>query len=245
MTLEEKLEMIASSMRDAKVAMVENSPSDPDLLIHVHFFRGDFIPMIAQCQGDRDKGLETVWVGATGFSATEVAITCEAYHSTTPVSPITGEAWEHHELQFVAETMPDSGTVWECLTTLIVDRTTRVLTNMSCYRIVDGAVEWTQEELLGDTETDKQSGAMVDTLREAMRRPKLLDVLPLKNDPVAQMMLGQLSEVAAEFHSDMATWRTLVDKDLVVSAMLGAEPGTERYDMLKNALGNPDLRPDA
>ena len=249
MDLRERTSDVVALMKKVKQDWVDSGPENPDLGIYLHFFRGDEVVAAAQCPLDRDVGLQAGQVGAMGFSATTMAMTFESYHSTLEKSPVTGERWQHQEMQFVAETHPDNdkeGWVNSCLTTSIHERGGGYILSSLPYRLVDGKLEWLDDlviEVASATPEEKGAGVMFSYLQAAMAQPTMEEQIAesIKTDEMAKAISGLITDTEQrEFHSDMATFRTLQERDLVTAVVFSAISGSDRERWLAERFGASD-----
>jgi hypothetical protein len=248
MDLKEKTDSVVELMRGTKESWVEQDPKNPDLGIFLHFFRGDEVVVTIQCALDRDASLNAARLGAMGFNATTIALTFESYHSTLKKSPLTGNDWMHQEMQFVSETVPDAaekGWVWPCLTTSIHERGGEFAMASTPYSITDDKVVWYEDKslYLASSEPDSSgAGVMFEFLQDSMKEPTMEEKIAetAKKDATSQLMLDLVKDPEARlFHSDMATFRTLEERNLITGAVFSAEDGSVRKEMLKDRFGEP------
>ena len=240
MTTEEILETICKVMRQTKTKWLATNPVNPDLAIYLHFFRDGELVATAQTPLNRDTALQAMALGGQGMGATVISFTCESYETASDISPYTGQPWAARERQFIFETKPDQTEVTECLTTTVVDATGKALCTVQPFRINSGELEWLEEMSAGNA-----GGLIAETLTQILQSPKLADLV---NEKLGGDLLVQIqAELGAErslFHQDMAVWRALLGKELISSMIIEAKPGTLRYDMLQERLGEPDLFPE-
>lgn len=246
MDLQEKTTQITEVMKTTKNDWVASKPENTDIAIYLHFWRGDDLVVTLQCEVDRDKAIQAGDMGAMGFGADTMAITFESFHSNEPKSPITGEDWRPHEMQYVFEAEPRNATehwVDECITTTIHERGGGYVLASNGYRIVKDQVTWTEEQLYisSDDANGHAAGMMFDYLQHAMSRPTIEDAITkdAETNPISSFMGAQVTEPEVRlFHTDMATLTALNDRGLIQSALIGAEPGSVREELLSERLGN-------
>lgn len=243
------MEQVSDLMRTTKEDWVATEPENTDLAIYLHFWRGDEMVVMLQTPLDRDTGLEAGHVGAAGFAATSMAITFESYHSSEGKSPNTGKPWEPHEMQYTFEAVPENRThhwVTECLSTTVHERGGGFCFSSWPYVIENGKVVWGEKTLdfmAGEDDT-KAQGVMFEYLQHAMSQPTLEEVIAekSKDDPMAAMMAGLVTDPEQRlFHTDMATITMLEERKLITIAMLAAEPGTAREEMIRERLGDQEF----
>ena len=246
MDLTEKTKGIAEALKQAKVERVRKDPENPDLPITLHFYRGDELVAAVQCPLDRDTALKAGMVAAMGFNADTMSISFESYHSTLENSPLTGKRWMPKEMQYVAEVYPDKDWVRECLTITTHERDGGFTLFSQPYRILDGEVEWTEESLLQISSEEDDvggSGVMFEALQHAMEVPKInaLVAEQAEKDDVAAFISSLITdEETRYFHSDMATFRALEEKELILSCLFAAKEGSTRQALLKDRFGPAD-----
>jgi len=246
-SLSEKLAIVDATMRTTKESWVKTEPEDTDLAIYIHLWRGDDLVVTLLCPVDRDTGLSALHMAVAGFNATAVAMTFESYHSTLGTSPVTGKRWEHHEMQFVFETVPDSvekGWVAECLTTTIHDRDSNVLMSSAAYAIEDKQVRWLTEEewpsgITG--ESGVPGGLMFEVISQAMKAPTLDEKLK-EEGPFKAFAESIGNEERQHFHMDVACLQALMDKKLITGSVLAAPTGSEREKWITERFGKPDVQ---
>lgn len=233
---------IVTMMKATKEEWVASRPDNVDLSIYLHFFRDQALAISAQTVLDRDVALKATTLGIMGFDADAVAITSEAYHTKLELSPLTGEPWQHQEMQYVVETMGEKGWAYECLTTMLIQKSGQCLVHMSSYQIKDHQVHWTADDRLG--EADGTAGGVIpETVRQAFTRPQLSEHLAsLDDDDIVTEVVKELGAERARFHSDMATWRALKEQKLVTAVVMSAEKDSLRYQLLTERLGEPDTQ---
>jgi hypothetical protein len=244
MSLDQKLDSLVETMRATKESWVATQPENTDLAIYAHFWRGEEMVASVVCHLDRDAGLQAAQIGARGFNASTVALTFESYNSELPESPITGEGWRPGEMQYVAQTQPqafEKNWVHECITTSIHERGGGFALRGLPYRIKDHRVEWLEESLrLTSEEGGGGAGFMFELLQEAMEAPMLDDLLSdaSEQDSALAMVLKVIAdEEVKTYHADAATVQFLTDRQLIIAAMLSAEPGSKREQLLSERFG--------
>ena len=246
MDLQEKTTLITDLMKKTKEDWVATKPENTDIAIYLHFWRGDDLIITLQCAVDRDKAMAAGEIGAMGFGADTMAITFESFHSNEGKSPLTGEQWRPHEMQYVFEAEPRNAVehwVDECVTTTIHERGGRYILASNGYRISGIKVVWTEEQLhiSSDNEDENAAGVMFEYLQHSMANPTIEEKIAedAKTNPLTAMM-GSLVEDPERrlFHTDMATLTALNERGLINSALVGAEPGSVREELLTERLGN-------
>lgn len=237
MDLKEKTNLVAEATKHTKETWVASHPDAPDTGIILHFYRGDQQIAAVLCHLDRDVALKAALIGATGFNADTMAVTFESYHAMTAKSPLTGEHWVPHEMQFVAETYPDrKDWVTECITIMVHDRSGQCLMHAMTFQIKDGQVLWDDDEHT----TDQVDGYMFEVLQDAMARPKMGELIKKQaNDSlVGALMAGLVTDEEARlFHCDVATAKALQERDLATQVMLAAEADSERQKWIMDRFG--------
>jgi hypothetical protein len=235
---------ISDLMKETKESWVASKPENNDLAIYLHFWRGDDLVVMVQCPLDPDHALVTGQVGAQGFTATTMSMTMESYHSTSKISPITGEPWQNLEKQYVFETDPhgDHG-VSECLLTSAHERGGEFAVSLSPYRIENHQVIWGEEDRVfsGNPEAEDAAGSMFDYLQHAMSQPTIDEVMAEKaaDDPRVKFMSTLVMDPERrQFHTDMAILTSLEERKLVSAVMFTAEPGSLREELLRERLGD-------
>jgi hypothetical protein len=245
--LREKTRQIVEVMKKTKEDWVASKPENTDIAIYLHFWRGDDLVVTLQCDVDRDKAIQAGDLGAMGFGADTMAITFESFHSNTGQSPLTGEPWRPHEMQYVFEAEPRNAVehwVDECITTTAHERGGGYILASNGYRIVGTEVIWTEEQmhLSSEDEDGSASGAMFDYLQHAMERPTIEKAIEEEEgkNPLTRFMADSLKDDPERrlFHIDMAALTSLNERGLIRSAMIGAEPGSLREKLLTERLGN-------
>lgn len=246
MDLQEKTSQITEVMKKTKEDWVASRPENTDIAIYLHFWRGDDLVVTLQCEVDRDKAIQAGDIGAMGFGADTMAITFESFHSNIGESPLTGERWRPHEMQYVFEAEPRNAVehwVDECITTTAHERGGAYILASNGYRITGDKVIWTEEQMhiSSDDEEGSAAGVMFDYLQHAMANPTIEEKIAeeSKTNPLSALM-GSLVEDPERrlFHTDMATLTSLNDRGLIKTALVGAEPGSVREELLTERLGN-------
>lgn len=250
MDLQEKLTETVTLMKEIKTAWVDTKPENTDLAMYLHFWRGDQIVAALQTKLDRDIGLQAGQAGAMGFNADVMSISFESYFSKLKVSPVTGQPWLHRELQYVHETTPDAhekGWVDSCISVAIHERGGEYGFVSQPYVLKDGGVIFPDDlqQASPKNEDAEAGGAMFDYLQSAMAAPTINDRMKEAinggNDPIGQLMAGLVDDPEARlFHTDMATYKALEERDLITGIMFGATPGSNRAEWLKERLGEPN-----
>jgi hypothetical protein len=244
--LREKTQIITEVMKQTKENWVATKPENTDIAIYLHFWRGDDLVVTLQCEVDRDTAMAAGDIGAMGFGADTMAITFESFHSSEGKSPLTGKQWRPHEMQFVFEAEPRNAVehwVDECITTTIHERGGAFVLSSAGYRINGNKVIWTDQQMhvSSDTDDGQAAGVMFEYLQHAMANPTIEEKIAedAKTNPLSAMM-GKLVEDPEHrlFHTDMATLTALNERKLIQSALVGAEPGSVREELLKERLGN-------
>ena len=237
-------------MKETKESWVASEPENTDLAIYLHFWRGDEMVVMVQTPLDRDIGLQAGLVGAQGFAATTMAMTFESYNTTLPESPHTGKPWEPHEMQYTFEAVPENRTehwVTECLTTTAHERNGEFGLISLPYLIEDGEVTWLDQKLTlsSTTEGEGGGGVMFEYLQDAISQPTIEEIMTEKaqDNRFVAMMAGLVTDpVARMFHTDMATYTALRDRDLVSAIMFTAEPGSVRAQLIEERLGSDAIK---
>jgi len=242
MELKEKADQVVGLLTTLKEDWVADHPESPDLAIYLHVWRGDRMVAMVQCPLDRDTALHAGSICASGFNASTMSLTFESYHSQLKQSPVTGKPWLRGEMQYLAERdseAQDKGWVSECLTTLIHERGGAYAMSSQPFRIRDGKVDWlAQSEVhVVDSESENHAdGTMFQYLQRAMSAPTIMDLIGQKSetgDLTTTMMLNLVPDDEVRyFHSDMAVRRVLMEKDLAITVLLLAEPGSKRAQMI-------------
>jgi hypothetical protein len=244
--LQEKTQQITEVMKKTKEEWVATKPDNTDIAIYLHFWRGEDLVVTLQCEVDRDKAMAAGDIGAMGFGADTMAITFESFHSNEGKSPLTGQQWRPHEMQYVFEAEPRNAVehwVDECITTTSHERGGAYILNSNGYRITGDKVVWTEQQMHISSETEGQAaGVMFEYLQNAMANKTIEEKIAedAKSNPLTAVM-GQLLVDEPErrlFHTDMATLTALNERGLIHSAVVGAEPGSVREEMLIERLGN-------
>lgn len=244
MSLVEKMEVVAATLRETKEGWVASKPENTDLTIYLHFFRGEDLVATVQCPLDRDLALQACHIATAGFAASTVTFSFESYHTTLKESPVTGEPWKQHEMQFVAETVPDAadrGWVYECITTMAFDRERNYAMRSDPYHMSGEKVIW-EEPLSVTPEKDDEhgDGYMYQVLSTIMGEQTIFEELAkkAKKDPLAQAMLDLVPEPERRlFHTDMATASALSERAQVMAVIFHAEPGSLRQQLLAERQG--------
>lgn len=246
MDLREKTAQITDVMKKTKEDWVATEPENADIAIYLHFWRGDDLVVTLQCEVDRDKAIAAGEIGAMGFAADSMAITFESYHSNVPNSPLTGNRWRPQEMQYVFETEPRNATerwVDECITTTSHERGGAYILSSNGYRIVKNRVEWTDArlEVSSADEDGEAAGSMFEYLQNAMAQPTIKD--KIDEDAKVNPLMAMASDLVGDeerrlFHIDMAALTALNERKLITSALVAAEAGTLREELLKDRLGN-------
>ncbi len=246
MDLREKTTQITEVMKKTKEDWVATKPENTDIAIYLHFWRGDDLVVTLQCEVDRDTAIAAGDIGAMGFGADTMAITFESFHSNEGKSPLTGEPWRPHEMQYVFEAEPRNAVehwVDECITTTMHERGGGYVLSSNGYRIVGDKVIWTEEQMhiSSEVEEGEAAGVMFDYLQHAMAAPTIEEKIAedAKTNPLSAMMSDLIDEPERRlFHTDMATLTALNDRKLIQTALIGAEPGTLREELLQERVGN-------
>lgn len=245
MDLQEKTNQITEVMKKTKEEWVATKPENTDIAIYVHFWRGDDLVITLQCEVDRDTAMAAGQVGAMGFGADTMALTFESFHSNLGKSPVTGENWRPHEMQYVFEAEPRNATehwVDECITTTLHERGGGYVLSSNGYQIEKNKVTWTEDQMLvlSDEESDGHAaGAMFEFLQHAMTQPTIEQAMANASNPLTAMMATLVDDPERRlFHTDMATLTSLNERKLIKTALVGAEPGSVREQMLTERLGN-------
>jgi len=251
MSLKEQITQINDVMQQTKDDWVAELPENPDLAIYLHFWRGEDMAIMAQCPVDRDVALQAASIGVMGFSADVVSITFESYTSKLKESPVTGKDWMPKEMQYVSETYPDAaekGWVSPCLTTTIHDRDGGWALYSLPYVIKEDQITWGEPISMGSSEEGEDdttgTGVMFDWLQDMMQRPKATDLISEnleQGNPMLKLFTEMLDEEAILFHGDVATMRTMKEKDLVLAVVLRAEAGSKREEMIKDRFGDDEV----
>lgn len=250
MGLTEKLNQISELMKQTKQDWVASKPESTDLAIYLHFWRGEDLVAMVQTPVDRDLGLEAGKIGASGFGATTLSLTFESYHSTLPMSPVTDRPWQPREMQYVFEAVPqnlEKHWVSECLTTTVHERGGGFALHTLPYKIVDDQLVWGEEIVVLPDGDVQGGGAMHAYLQDAMSQPTIEEIISAKGDAVATVaafMSGLVTDPEARlFHTDMATYTILKQRDLVTAIMFTAEAGSDRAKWIEERLGPGSLQP--
>jgi hypothetical protein len=245
--LREKTDQITEVMKKTKEDWVATKPENTDIAIYLHFWRGDDLVITLQCEVDRDKAMAAGDIGAMGFGADTMAITFESFHSSEGVSPLTGQRWRPHEMQYVFEAEPRNAVehwVDECLTTTLHERGGGYVLNSNGYRIVGTKVIWTEDQMFVSSEEEKEgsaAGVMFEYLQHAMANPTIETKIAedAQTNPLTRFMTDSMDEPEQRlYHTDMATLTALNDRKLIQTALVGAEPGSLREKLLQERLGN-------
>jgi hypothetical protein len=247
MGLQEKATEIAKVMEEVKERWVADPANEgqTDLSIYLHFWRGEEMVATVVCPLDRDTGLHAGLMGAKGFNATTMAITFESYHTELAESPLSGQPWRPHEMQYVFYAHPEEDWVTECLTTSVHERDGAFVLHSQAFKIEDGHVIWGDSQLHHVSSEDEitGNGVMFEYLQQAMKEPLLMAELQKEGEksPLAQLMLTLVNDPEEQyFHADAATARILMDRKLAITVMLGAEPGTKREEWIKERFGETE-----
>jgi hypothetical protein len=249
--LQEKTQIITEVMKQTKEQWVRTKPENTDIAIYLHFFRGDDLVITLQCEVDRDKAMAAGEIGAMGFGADTMAITFESFHSNEGKSPLTGKQWRPHEMQYVFEAEPRNAVehwVDECITTTAHERGGAFVLSSNGYRIMKSKtvwmVEWTEQQMhiSSETEEGQAAGVMFEYLQHSMANQTIEEKIAedAKSNPLSAVM-GQMLVDEPErrlFHTDMATITALNDRKLIQTALVAAEPGSVREELLTERLGN-------
>jgi hypothetical protein len=251
MSLKERTKQINEVMQETKDNWVAEQPDSPDLAIYLHFWRGEELVVMVQSPMDRDLALQAASIGAMGFSADVMSITFESYHSNLKESPLTGNDWMPKEMQYVSETYPDAaekGWVSPCLTTTIHNRDGDFCLYSLPYSLSEDKVIWGEPFAMYNSEEDKDkgqgTGVMFEWLQDAMQRPKATDLISEnleQGNPMLKLVTEMLEEEALLFHGDVATMRTLKDKELVIAVALRATVGSKREELIRERFGDDDF----
>ena len=244
-SLTDKIEQIVLLMKETKESWVASGPENPDLAIYLHFWRGDELVVMVQCPLERDLGLQAAQVGASGFSADTLSLTFESYHSTLPESPNTGKPWEPHEMQYTFEAVPENREkhwVKETITTSIHERGGAFALHSQPYVLEDGKVVWSDETqtISSDVEGESGGGVMFNTLQDAMTKPTIEQILSQESavNPVTALMNSLVDDPEQRmFHTDMATYKIMEDRNLITAVMFSATPDTRRAEWIEERLG--------
>lgn len=242
MDLREKLDATIDLMKQVKSEWVATNPENTDLAIYLHFWRDDEVAVAVQTVMERDIGLQAGMVGAMGFSADVVSISFESFHSKLALSPITGGLWQHREMQFVYETHPeahDRGWVDSCISVALHERGGEYGFASVPYVIAGAEVIWPEGGEISTGDEVTGGGAMFDVLQRMMLMPTLDEKLdPNSDNPVTAMMSSLIDDPEARrFHTDMATYKALEERNLITGIMFGADKGSNRAKWLEERLG--------
>lgn len=245
------MDEISNLMKETKESWVASEPENTDLAIYLHFWRGDDLVVMVQCPLDRDIGLQAGQVGASGFGATTMSLTFESYTSTLKDSPITGEPWQPHEMQYTFEAVPENRTehwVKECLTTTAHDREGEFALTSLPYMIEDGKMVWSDSTMTISSEAEGEGGGgvMFEWLQHAMAQPTIEEAIAKSSEDseLAALMSSLVTDPEQRlFHTDMATFRSLEERHLVTAAMFSAIPGSRRAEWIKERLGGEFMGP--
>jgi hypothetical protein len=249
MSLQEKLAEVSKVMRDTKTAWVATEPENTDLVIYLHFWRGEEMVVSVLCALDRDTALRAGEMAAAGYNADIMSVSFESYSTPLKESPLTGEAWKHMEMQYVVETVPDAyekGWVSECITTSVHDRNGGYALHMQPYRIHGTEVEYSEETGGMDSDTEGEGGGVMhDWMQHIMTRPKLIEIVNASDQPEAEA-LGFIAETMPEeeqlAHYDLVTSAVLMERELATGVFYSAPSGSLREQMLKERVEEYNLR---
>lgn len=261
-TIKEMCERASEMARKAKEDQMSlaSANGDTDISGVVFGFRGNepvvtMIPM----EMSSDTLLHSAAIAAVAFGCDSLALTTEGYHALAPYyeqSPLTGEMWEHGEMQIAAEEHDaiEKGWLTESLTTMVVNRAGDVYTIISDYKIhrdvvVDRApnppkmiyrVEWT-ETLEQAPDKGAIMGRVPDVLRDAMNKPTLQQVMLSDEDgSIYREFSEYLSPVQMQAHQDCATVKFLPQLGWHGAVMLVAD-SEERAEVIDRSLGEQGL----
>jgi hypothetical protein len=249
MGLKEKMDKVVELMKATKSDWVATKPENTDIAIYLHFYRGDDLIVAVQCPLDRDTALHAAHIGAMGFAAQTATISFESYHAVTEVSPLTGEPWLHQEMQYVAEVYPDrKDWVAECISVTGHDRDGAFGMWSQPYLIKDYQVEWGEETSFISSPDDEEplegAGRMFQAMQHAMTAPSIMEQIEkqIADDPAAAFISGLITDEEARlFHTDMATYRALEQRNLIISAVFAARDGSNRQQWLTERFGAQDI----
>jgi len=234
-------------MRQTKQDYVATSPDNNDLLIYLHFWRGDEMVAAVATPLDRDKGLQAALLGSTGFAADTVSITFEGYHTTYANSPITGKPWMPNEMQFVYQTMPEAtekGWIIESLNTSIHQRGGAYLLQSQAFTISNGTVDWREESVIDPHhELTSGGGLMFDTMQDAISAPTIEERVAEAEDGglnLAAKFAHAMDAETRQFHYDAACLAALQDRELAIAIILHAPRGSTRHRLIEERFGDHD-----
>jgi hypothetical protein len=242
--LKEKVEHISELMRTMKNDWVATGSEMTDLAIYLHFYRDDELVVAVVCPLDRDTALEAAFLGAMGFCATTTTITFESYHTELAVSPITGKAWVPGEMERLIHDDPeavDKGWMYECVTTTGHERGGGYVLVSMPYRIKEGQVVWQDSVMPPEGVTG--GGLMFDSLQHSMSQPTLMERVEeaAQGDPVAGLISGLITDPELrQFHTDMATFQALQERELIISAAFTAKEGSDRQKWIEERFVQSD-----
>jgi len=148
-------------------------------------------------------------------------------------------------MQYTFEAVPQNRTerwVTECLTTSAHERGGQYGMQILPYMIEDGTVTWSEKVMTvtSDGEETAGGGVMFDFLRQVMAEPTIAEILATeseKNQISALMNSLVTDEEARLFHTDMATYTALVERELATSIMFTAPAGSNRAKWIEERLG--------
>lgn len=179
-----------------------------------------------------------------------MSLTFESFNSTLGESPITGNPWEPHEMQYVFEAVPENRTehwVKECVTTTAHERGGEFALTSMPYVIEDGQVVWSESriEISSQAEGEGGGGVMFDWMQHAMAQPTIEEVMSSKaeNDQITAVISEMVTDPEMRlFHTDMATYRAMEEQHLVSAIMFAANPGSLRAEMIEERLGSQAIK---
>lgn len=242
--LNERVATVDEIMRTLKTSWVADNPETTDLLIYVHLYRGEDIVATLQCPLDRDTMLQACWVAVMGMAVDVVITTVESWHSKEKVCPLTGEPWEPGEMAFLGQTSPEArekGWVWECLNTMGFDRFQHVSMISTPYRINGTEVTYFESMVIDSDDDDAEAaGYLTEQMRHCLAQPTILDRMEAEAPEMAaitKVLAEALSEEQKMFHIDCAALGALAQRELIKSAALMAENGSERARMIEERFG--------
>jgi hypothetical protein len=226
---------INDNLKRLKEDQVKSDPENCQLFIYMTVIRegnrADDTVLVAH---DKEKALKALAIAARGLDADIVVFSFEGMSTTQTVNPDTGKEWEPGEQQEYANKHGYGDVVTECLVTTVVSRHEKKHVGISQgYVQEDAKVLWLEPDILESY--DSTQGVIPDTLRRIMEVPKLGDEIPVE---IMKQVHQDLGGERARFHQDVAIMRVLGDEQLVVGAMLQAQKGSLRQQLIEERFGS-------
>jgi hypothetical protein len=241
--LKQKTAMVTDLMKETKRSWIASEPESTDMAIYLHFWRDDELVVMLQCRYDQEVSSNALLVGVAGFGATTVSMTIESYNTRQLVSPVTGEAWMSGELQYVFETNPQNkveGWVTEALITYVAERGGGWAKCSDPYRMENHEVFWEDQVIEMGTEVEPEND-VIGFMQHVLSLRTIED--QLREDSEHNAMTALVNSLVTDpelrfFHTDMATYRTLTDRNLITAIGFQTEKGSVRAQLIKERMGD-------